>query len=401
MEKLNLVYREKDESDYDFRFLNEDAAKSVMNYHKSFSQYNETPLVELKNLAKEIGVKDFFVKDESYRFGLNAFKVLGGSYAIGKYLKDQYEIENEKFTVKDIEAATLKNKNKLVLVTATDGNHGRGVAWTANKLKQKCKVFMPKGTVSERLENIRKEGADAEIYECNYDECVRLAKKYAENNNGVLIQDTSWKGYEEIPKLIMQGYMTFAYESILKLQKMNKMPTHIFLQAGVGSLAAAVIGIFANVMKENKPKFIIVEPSAVDCYYKTADINDGKIHNIGGDLNSIMAGLCCGEPATIAWEIIRRNAEYFISAPDYYSAHGMRILGNSVGDDKKIISGESGAITSGVFHKIMTDESLLPIREKLELDNNSIVYCVSTEGDTDKKNYREIVWDGSYQSLNS
>lgn len=353
------------------------------------------PLVDLKNLSKEIGIEGFFVKDESYRFGLNAFKVLGASYAIANYIKDKIGLDENDLSFDEITSSETKEKlGKITFATATDGNHGRAVAWTANKLGQISKVFMPKGTSLERLENIRRENSDANIMEENYDDCVRLAAKFAEENKGVLIQDTSWEGYIDVPKNIMKGYLTMAFEVYNELKEKDIMPTHIFLQAGVGSMAASITAFFRNVFKDNPPKIIIVEPNKANCLYRTADANDGKLHFVKGDLNSIMAGLNCGEPVTIGWPILENYADYFLSVDDNYTKIGMRLLANPIKNDRKIISGESGAVTSGIVYELMTYDDLKDYREEIGLNKDSVVLCFSTEGDTDKKSYREIVLEG-------
>lgn len=383
----------------DASFLNEEVANRALKFHKSFPQYEETPLRDLDNLAKKLGLKKFFVKDESYRFGLNAFKVLGGSFAIGNYIAGRMGTTIDELPFEKMISQEVKDTlGDMMFATATDGNHGRGIAWTANQLRQKCRVFMPKGTARERLENIRKENAEVDIYEYNYDECVRMADAYAKENNGVMVQDTSWEGYEEIPRWIMQGYMTMAYEAYNQMKAQGTLPTHVFLQAGVGSLAGAVTGFFANMMGEDKPVITIVEPHKANCLFRTADADDGELHFVTGDMDSIMAGLCCGEPVTIGWPILAAYADYFLSVDEEYAAHGMRLLGNALAGDEKIVSGESGAVTSGVVSKLMSLESLKDIKEKIGLDENSVVLCISTEGDTDQEGYRRIVWDGQYPS---
>lgn len=395
MDKFNLTYIKNKNFNADISDFDYESAKFVNNFHKSFDSYEITPLVDLKNLAKEIGLKGFFVKDESYRFGLNAFKVLGASYAIANYIKDKIGLDENDLSFDEITSSETKEKlGKITFATATDGNHGRAVAWTANKLGQISKVFMPKGTSLERLENIRRENSDANIMEENYDDCVRLAAKFAEENKGVLIQDTSWEGYTDVPKNIMKGYLTMAFEVYNELKEKDIMPTHIFLQAGVGSMAASITAFFINVLKDNPPKIIIVEPNKANCLYRTADANDGKLHFVKGDLNSIMAGLNCGEPVTIGWPILENYADYFLSVDDNYTKIGMRLLANPIKNDRKIISGESGAVTSGIVYELMTDDDLKDYREKIGLNKDSVVLCFSTEGDTDKKSYREIVWDG-------
>ena len=285
----------------------------------------------------------------------------------------------------------------ITFVTATDGNHGRGVAWTANKLKQKSVVYMPKGSSQIRLENIRKEGADASITDMNYDEAVRLAAKYASEHNGVVIQDTAWEGYEDIPAWIMQGYGTMGLEALNQLKDFGvERPTHIFIQAGVGSLAGAIQGFFASVYKENCPITTIVEASEAACIYKSAVANDGNLRIVDGDMPTIMAGLACGEANIIGWDVLKNCSSMFVSAPDYISANGMRILGNPINEDKKVVSGESGAVTLGLLYEIMTNNEYLELKEKLGLDENSKILLFSTEGDTDPDKYREIVWKGEY-----
>lgn len=395
MDKFNLTYIKNKNFNADISDFSYESAKFVNNFHKSFDSYEITPLVDLKNLAKEIGLKGFFVKDESYRFGLNAFKVLGASYAIANYIKDKIGLDENSFTFDEITSSETREKlGKITFATATDGNHGRAVAWTANKLGQSSKVFMPKGTSLERLENIRRENSDANIMDENYDDCVRLAAKFAEENKGVLIQDTSWEGYIDVPKNIMKGYLTMAFEAYNDLKEKDIIPTHIFLQAGVGSMAASITAFFRNVLKDNPPKIIIVEPNKANCLYRTADANDGKLHFVKGDLNSIMAGLNCGEPVTIGWPILENYADYFLSVDDNYTKIGMRLLANPIENDRKIISGESGAVTSGIVYALMTDDDLKDYREEIGLNKDSVVLCFSTEGDTDKKSYREIVLEG-------
>lgn len=380
-------------------FLNEDMAKKVLKFHSSFDQYSQTPLVKLKELAKYLGIENLFVKDESYRFGLNAFKVLGGSFAIGQYIAKRLDRNIDDLPYKTLISDEVKKElGDLTFITATDGNHGRGVAWTAKQLKQNSVVYMPKGSTKERLENIRALGAKAEVLDMNYDECVRYANKLAEENGWVMVQDTAWKGYEDIPTWIMQGYITMAYESYLKMEEQNKRPTHIFLQAGVGSLASSVCGFFSSVYAANKPIITIVEPNKADCIFRTAKANDGKLHFVTGDMDTIMAGLACGEPNTIGWEVLNSYADNFLSVPDNVAAHGMRVLGNPLKGDERVISGESGAVTTGVVSQLMTKEELKDIKEALKLDENSVVLCVSTEGDTDFEHYRKVVWNGLYSN---
>ncbi|MDU7251778.1 MAG: diaminopropionate ammonia-lyase [Clostridium sp.] len=394
--KNNTMKGEIDKASVEF--LGEEEIKKARDFHQSFPQFTKTPLVNLDNLAKHLGIAGVYVKDESYRFGLNAFKVLGGSFSMGKYLakrlgKDISELSYEKLTSEE----ARKKLGDITFITATDGNHGRGVAWTATQLNQKSIVYMPKGSSLTRLENIRKEGAKASITEFNYDDAVRLAASQAKENGWVMVQDTAWEGYEEIPTWIMQGYGTMASEALEQLRELNvEKPTHIFVQAGVGSLAGAVQGYFASVFKDQCPITVIVEADEADCLYRSAVAGDGKPRAVTGDMPTIMAGLACGEANTIGWEVLKSYSSTFVSCPDWVSANGMRMLGNPIKEDKKIISGESGSVTSGLLNAIMTNDDMKELREQLKLDENSRVLLFSTEGDTDPDKYRKIVWNGEY-----
>ena len=373
---------------------NLEQAEKVREFHRSFPMYAPTPLAQLPETAKLLGIGEIYVKDESHRFGLNAFKVLGGSYAMGNYLAAKLgrPLSETGYDVLT-SAETKENLGEITFITATDGNHGRGVAWTANTLGQKSVVHMPKGSAAERLQNIRSAGAEADIIDGNYDDAVRLSRKEAEENGWVIVQDTSWEGYEEIPAWIMQGYCTMGLEAY---EQLPQKPTHIFLQAGVGSMAGTIAALFASIYQENRPKVIIVEPEQADCFYRTAKADDGKLHIVTGDMKTIMAGLACGEPCSLAWDILKDCADHFIAFPDWAAAKGMRILGNPLGKDDRVISGESGASGFGCCVAILTKPELADIKQELGLDENSRVLFFSTEGATDRENYRRIVWDGAF-----
>ena len=377
-------------------------AEKARKFHQSFPEYKPTPLAALDDLAAVLGVKSIHVKDESYRFGLNAFKGLGGSFCIGNYVAQKLGMDIEDLTYEFLTSPEVKEKlGTITFITATDGNHGRGIAWTANRLGQGCVVLMPKGSASERLENIRALGAESWITDVNYDDTVRLAKELADKNGWILVQDTAWEGYEEIPTWIMQGYTTMGSEIVEQLEE-HERPTHIFLQAGVGAMAGAMTGFFADFYDKNAaqgPKIVIVEPDKADCIYRTAAANDGELHMVDGDLDSIMAGLCCGEPCTIGWNVLQSRADAFISMADEYAARGMRILGNPTGCDPRVVSGESGAATLGFVASVLMDEQLAELKQALEIDESSRILCISTEGATDQAGYRRIVWDGAFANL--
>ncbi|MBO0439547.1 diaminopropionate ammonia-lyase [Candidatus Enterococcus ikei] len=396
MEKIKWTANEMPKTDDQYlTLMSKEAIEKALAFHRSFPQYNQTPLAELKNMAEHLGLKDFFVKDESYRFGLNAFKVLGGSFAMANYIAEKLGKDVADLTYDVLTSDKLRNEfGQATFFTATDGNHGRGVAWAANKLGQKAVVLMPKGSTQTRKENIEKEGAKVTIEEVNYDECVRMANKMAEETeNGVMVQDTAWDGYEKIPTWIMQGYGTMALEASQQLKEADKeRPTHVFVQAGVGSLAGAVVGYFANLYPDNPPKMIVVEAQAADCLYKSAIEKDGKIRFVEGDLQTIMAGLACGEPNTISFDILENHTSVFVSAPDWVSEKGMRMLGAPLKGDPQVISGESGAVAMGLVATAMQDPDYKELRDALELDENSTVLMFSTEGDTDPDNYKKILW---------
>ena len=377
-------------------FSVEEALKA-RRFHSTFPVYEKTPLVSLEKLAEKTGVKDIYLKDESYRFGLNAFKVLGAGYAIANEIGKRIGKDITELSAESILSQETKEKiGDITFVTATDGNHGRGVAWTANQLGQKSVVYMPKGSALERLENIRKEGASADIMDMNYDEAVRLAQKMAEEKGWVVVQDTAWEGYEDIPRWIMQGYTTMGHEI---MEEIPEKPTHIFLQAGVGSMAGAMTGFFSNLYANDKPVIVIVEPAKADCLYQTAKADDGKLHIVTGDMDTIMAGLACGEPCTIGWKVLKGYADAFVRCPEYMAADGMRVLAAPAKGDTAVVAGESGAAAFGAMVNLLLDEELAEYKKMLKLDENSRILCISTEGDTDKENYQNVVWRGKYSKF--
>ena len=384
--------------------MSEENVTKANEFHKSFPQYSVTPLQKLSALASYLGVKGIYCKDESYRFGLNAFKVLGGSYAMGRYIAKELGRDISQLPYNVLSSDKLREEfGQATFFTATDGNHGRGVAWAAKRLGQKAVVRMPKGTTKTRFDNIAKEGAEVTIEEVNYDDCVRMAAaEAAKTEHGIIVQDTAWAGYEEIPSLIMQGYGTLVLEADKQLKENGvDRPTHVFVQAGVGSLAGAVVGYFAHKYKENPPVMVVCEASAADCLYRSAVQADGNLVNVTGDLQTIMAGLACGEGNTIGWDILKNHVTVFASCPDWMSAKATRIYANPLENDPHIISGESGSVPLGLAYTALHDEDAKDLKEALKLDENSNILVISTEGDTDPVRYREIVWDGLYGTTES
>ena len=375
--------------------------EAARKFHSTIPGYEPTPLHNLKALAELLGVKAVYLKDESYRFGLNAFKVLGGSYSIAKYLaqrlgKDLTELPYDVLTGEEVK----KQLGDVTFATTTDGNHGRGVAWTARVLRQKAVVYMPKGSSPQRVEAIAAEGAYVKVRDVNYDESVRLTAQEADEKGWVVVQDTAWEGYEDIPLWIMQGYGTMAVEAYYQLRALGgDDPSHMFIQAGVGSLAGMVQGFARTYFPNKPPRVVVAEANKADCYYRSAEKGDGKPLAVTGDLDTLMAGLACGEANTIAFDVLRDYASAFVSCPDYVAARGMRVLGNPLKGDPYICSGESGAVTTGLLTYLMKDGSMCELRDKLGLNKNSTVLLFSSEGDTDFECYRRVVWDGAYPTV--
>ncbi len=381
----------------DLSLLSPENARVARRFHSSFKEYEPTPLVALPNLARELGIRAFVVKDESRRFGLNAFKVLGASFAVANYLAGLVGKPISVLTREDLCSAETRRKTGVItFAAATDGNHGRGLAWTARELGHKAIVLMPKGADRVRVENISAEGAECVVTDLNYDDTVRLSRELARQKGYVVVQDTAWDGYEEIPAWIMQGYMTLVLEAMEAMRASGISPTHCFLQAGVGAFAGAVAGCLVAALGDAAPKCVIVEPHKADCIYASAVAANGRPHAVTGDLNTLMAGLSCGEPNTVSWGILRDYCAAYMSVPDSMAANGMRILAAPLRGDPPVVSGESGAVTTGVVQWLMRNPEAEPQRKALGLDENSSVFVISTEGDTAPDVYRDVVWFGAY-----
>lgn len=389
-------------NDRQLKIMSPDHVARARMFHSSFPQYSVTPLAQLNGMASYLGLSGLFVKDESYRFGLNAFKVLGGSFAMARYIARQMGRDISEMSYDYLTSEPFRKEfGQATFFTATDGNHGRGIAWAAKRLGQKAVVHMPKGSSKTRFDNIAREGAKVTIEQVNYDDCVRMAAaEAAATPNGVVVQDTAWAGYEEIPSWIMQGYGTMASEAADQLRQIGiNRPTHVFVQAGVGSLAGAVIGYFTNLFPDNPPHFVVIEARAANCLYRSALAGDGHPSKVTGDLQTIMAGLACGEPNTLSWDILRNHARVFVSCPDWVSARGMRMLGAPLRGDPTVISGESGAVGMGLISALMENEQYRDLRDAIALNRFSQVLLFSTEGDTDPGEYRKILWGGEYPTV--
>lgn len=365
-----------------------DLPTMVRRFHESLPGYRQTPLVALGSLARRLGVQRLWVKDESARFDLKAFKVLGASYAIAAAIAQETGIDPADLTFDRILSAASAMR-KPTFVTATDGNHGRAVAWTAAKFGCRAVVYLPDGSSRHRLEAIRRFGAEASLVDGNFDDAVRFAAKQAAANGWVLMQDTAWPGYEAIPTAIMQGYTTLLSESYRQLT--DERPTHLFVQAGVGSLAAALMAYVCRFQTDPRPYFAVVEPAAAACFYRSAVIGDGKPHPVSGVLDTMMAGLACGEPSRLAWSILSKNADGFVVCPDRTAIDGMRLLAKPAPGDALLVSGESGAVTAGLVAELLHRPALKKTARQMGLGPDSRILVLSTEGDTDPEFYRRIV----------
>ena len=388
-EFIRNIYRisESEYSDDISKTLNE-----PITLHKSLPGYEPTPLVSLPSLADFLGVGEILVKDESYRFGLKAFKVLGASYAIYKYFKQLFEqMTGCLFTIENFNESYIKEHTSPVpLCTATDGNHGRGVAHVANLLGLKAYIYMPKGTVQARIDNIVNEGAGVIIVNGDYDEAVERVKIDAENHGWQIISDTAWEGYTEIPFWIQEGYATMFLEINQQLKEMGKnQPGIVFVPGGVGALAAATMTFYST--PSNNAQRVCVEPTEAACLLEAVKLHHGEPKKTTGKLNSIMAGLNCGLPSITAWPIIRDRMDYFMTIEDEYAIKAMRQYYYPVGDDPRIISGESGASGLGALLALIESDILEHARKLLNIGRDSRILLLNTEGDTDPENFKRVV----------
>ena len=378
-------------------FLSRAATEPVRHLHQSIPAYQQTPLISLPGLAKKLGIGDVCVKDESKRFGLKAFKGLGGTYALCRVVCEKLGLDYRTVTFQQLQEEKNREKiSKMIFVTTTDGNHGKGISWAAGLLGAQAYIYMPRGSVEARAQAIRDAGkAVVTITDLSYDDAVQYTAKLAKENGWYLIQDTSWAGYEEIPMWIIQGYTTMIYEALDQMDEMRKKPTHVFLQAGVGAMAGGVLGALCCNYPNDLPVVSIVEPAEVACIFESARCGDGEEHDATGSEVTIMAGLNCGRPCGITWPILRDFADFYFACPDWVAARGMRVLAAPTSGDRAVVSGESGAVTTGLL-SLLDKQEFSAFRKKLGLNEQSVVLLINTEGDTDPEGYQRIVYDGAY-----
>ena len=339
-------------------------------YHQSLPAYEPTPLVSLPDLAGKYRVGSIYIKDESYRFGLNAFKGLGASYAIFRTLEQRPQIDT--------------------FCTATDGNHGRAVAWAARMAHKKAVVYVPRDTSKNRMQAIEQEGATVIKIDGNYDETCAFAKASSQKEGWQLVQDTAWENYETIPAQIMAGYLTHFQELEDTLHTLAQAKIDVvFLQAGVGSWAGSAIWYYLNRYGRQRPKIVVVEPDEADGILSS--FKAGKRVMPDCTFETIMAGLNCGIPSLSAWEIIKAGTDISMKVQDEFAECAIRALYYPIGNDQRIIAGESGVGGLAGFMALMETEEMQVLKEELEINPDTNILFYSTEGATDLDSFNEII----------
>jgi diaminopropionate ammonia-lyase len=347
-------------------FKNEDP----LAYHSKLRRYEPTPLISLSRLAKSMGIKELYIKDESRRFRQNTFKTLGASFAMHKFLE--------------------ANPGKYIFCTATDGNHGRSLAWAAKIHKQKAVIYVPAGTAESQIKNIKKQHGKVIVVDGDYDDTVARARDEAEMNGYVLMQDSSWNGYTEIPTLITTGYKTM----MMEMEELLHMPNEplvdfVFLQSGVGTWASSVVAYYRNKYPKNMPRIIAVEPIESDSLLES--IRQKGVSKTKGSQQTLMSGLNCGTPSLLAWEILKEGVDLFLAIPDDYAIKAMQNLYFPFRNDAQIFAGESGAAGLGGLTALVYEESLGEVKKQIGLNRQSRVLIFNTEGVTDPDSFEELI----------
>jgi len=345
----------------------------------------ETPLHRLPALAAELGIATLHVKDEGRRLGLGSFKALGGAYAVIRLvLEEAGKRLGRKLDAGEIgEAKVRAISAQMTFCCATDGNHGRSVAQGAGLVGARSVVFVHGGVSDERVAAIARYGAEMVRVEGGYDHSVREAARVAAERGWTVVSDTSWPGYERIPGLVMQGYTVIVREA---LRHLPEPPTHVFLQAGVGGFAAAIAGHLAILLGERRPKVVVVEPARAACVYATAEA--GHPVKIPHDQPTVMAMLECYEPSLVAWRVLSRVGDGFMTVEEDDAVAVMNRLARPKGNDPAIVAGESGGAGLAGLIRATGD---IGMRAALGLDARSRVLIINSEGATDPGRYAELV----------
>ena len=355
----------------------------------SWDEYKVTPLVSLDELAEQTGVSKLYYKNEHFRFSLKSFKALGGAYAVANLLIGKLKDQGIDANSNDLLAGTYKDiTNKITVSCATDGNHGKSVAWGASNFGCNCEIFIHSHVSVSREKEIAKYGAIVNRIDGNYDDSVHIADKTALEKGYFTVSDTSYEGYTEVPKDVMQGYTIMVDEA---LKQMGEKPTHVFLQGGVGGMAAAVASFILETYQEESPIFVMIEPTNADCLLQSA--KNGTPTVVHGDLDTVMAGLSCGEISLLAWKILENKTKAFFSIPDEPIAEVMKYLANL---PEPVVAGESAV--AGLAGFMITQHSD-EYRKALNIDENSKILFLGTEGDTDAVVYEKMVGKSSAEVL--
>lgn len=351
----------------------------------SWVGYQSTPLINLPGYAEQLGLRKIYYKDEGSRFGLGSFKALGGAYAVLCSIQRSL-IESERYDVslEDIQNGVYARQiSDMTVISATDGNHGRSVAWGAQRLGAKCRIYIHAEVSEFRADAMR--ALDAEVIRVNadYDATVAQTRLDAEQHGWKIVSDTSWPGYTRAPRDVMAGYGIMAREIARELKE---PPTHVFLQGGVGGLAASIISVFHHVWGANAPINIVVEPELAPCLFVSAKAK--ALTSIKVEEETLMAGLSCGEPSLLAWEIIEQTANGFMTIPESLVAPAVYALAKGKTGDPKIEAGESAVAG---FIGLICAASDPDMRDKLKLDHHSRALVIGSEGVTDPHVFSAIM----------
>jgi diaminopropionate ammonia-lyase len=345
--------------------------------------YKPTPLYRLATLAQAANVNDIFYKDESQRFGLKSFKALGGAYAVARQLQARiFQHLGENASIDDLLGERYQSIiDEVVISCATDGNHGRSVAWGCQMFGCGCVIYIHREVSIGRQQAMQDLGAEVIRFDGNYDASVRQADNEARIHQRIIVSDTSYPGYMDIPKDVALGYTVMLAEAVEQMQ--GSIPTHVFIQAGVGGLAAAVCAYFWELWGKQRPRFIVVEPEQANCLQQSARL--GKPVAVEGDLDTLMAGLSCGEVSTLAWEILKIGANDFITVSENAVAPCMRLLADG---EPAIEAGESAV--AGIAALIAARDDIA-MSGALGLDASSRIFVIGTEGATDAELYQKLL----------
>lgn len=355
---------------------------------RAWPGYAPTPLVALPGLAAALRLGSIHYKDEGQRFGLMSFKALGGAYAVLRVLQRHLSARHGLTGVKAAELAAGKHRTRCQEVTvacATDGNHGRSVAWGAQMFGCRCVIYLHAHVSPGREAEIARYGPKIVRVDGSYDDAVRQCAADAASSGWVLIADTSAGGGDaSVPAMVMQGYTVMAHEILEQLE--GRPLTHVFVQGGVGGLAAAVAAHLWESLSDRRPRIIVVEPQKADCIYRS--IAAGEPTPVPGDINTFMACLAAGEVSPAAWPLLKAGVDDVIALPDEAAAAAMRLLASGHGGDRPIVAGESGAAaTAGLIAAALDDL----LARALGLDRSSAVITIGSEGATDRDSYSRVV----------